>query len=70
MTPCLPFTLADGVLNTAEFKKHLEQATALDLDNHDIDAMSSQYGKNLTLGMTVGKVHTECIILNVHTEGT
>jgi hypothetical protein len=59
MTPCLPLARADGVLNTAEFKKHL---AALDLDGHDIDAMSSQYGKNLTLGMTVGKVHTEFIV--------
>lgn len=53
MTQCAP---ADGVLSSAEFKRHLEHASALDFDDRDIDGM---YGKNLTLGMTVGKVWVE-----------
>lgn len=66
LTPCLPLARADGVLNTAEFKKHLEQASAF--DEHDSDDVSSRDGKNQTLGMTVGKVRTDCVTYNVHTE--
>jgi len=46
----------DGIVNPSEFQKHLQRATALDLSEHDIDDM---YAKNLTLGMTVGKVWVE-----------
>jgi len=52
----LCFCVVDGMLSAEEFQRHLQQASALDLNDKDIDDM---YAKNLTLGMTVGKVWVE-----------
>ena len=46
------------MLSAEEFQRHLQQASALDLNDKDIDDMCA---KNLTLGMTVGKVWVESI---------